>query len=68
MSTFNQLLAKKTIDPGNPVKEKTLLGHTVSVFGMTKLFTGLMEDRLKSILQIDLNTVRQWEKALWIAA
>jgi CRISPR-associated endonuclease/helicase Cas3 len=68
MSKFNHLLGKQPEVPGNPVKEETLFGHTLRVFGMAKLLTGLLGLRLKSMLQLDPTTVKHWEKAVWIAS
>jgi len=68
MSAFDHLLAKKPIDPANPVEEETLFGHTLRVFKMAKLFTGVLSEGLKSVMQIDVDTFKHWEKAVWIAA
>jgi len=68
MNTFDHLLAKRPKDPGNPAEEETLLGHTLRVFEMAKLFTGVLCDRLKSVLQVDADAIKQWEMAVWIAA
>jgi CRISPR-associated endonuclease/helicase Cas3 len=35
---------------------------------MAKLFTGLLQDRLKDILQIDQVSAKLWEKAVWVAS
>jgi len=68
MTKFDHLLGKRPIAPGNPVKEETLFGNTLRVFGMVKLLTGLLDERLKSMMQLDPDTVKHWEKAVWIAS
>ena len=68
MNTFDHLLAKKPVDPGNPAQEETLFGHTQRVFEMARLLTGVLEQGLKDTIGLDQATFKQWEKAVWIAA
>ena len=63
MSTFDHLLTKKSDDPGNPVEEETLYGHTQRVFDIARLLTGALEQRL--IDTIDIGSIRRFSKKFY---
>lgn len=68
MTKFQNILAKRPTDLGNPVEEETLYGHAQRVFDMSRILTGSLEQGLKDSIGIDHVTFKHWEKAIWIAA
>ena len=68
MNKFTHLLAKKPNAPGNPVEAETLTGHTLKVIEMAKILTGMLAESLKSVMEVDADAIRHWEKAVCIAA